>query len=159
MDRYIKNYNSSYIKCNNDGDLKILDRIKKYLKEKNKTILVCYGDEIANIQYDRLIKSHNMNKKLITVSTMNYKSNFGVFRKEKNKITFNEKPYFGNFNIGFMIFDIKNISKIKNFKNLSSYFSYICKLKSLNEFIHKGGHLTINTISDISKAEILIKKI
>ena len=158
LNSYIRKLNSKNIKCRNDGDISILERIKKYLIESKKTLLVCYGDEIANIKYSKLLNAHFNSKKILSVTTMKYKSNFGIFTKNNKKLIFNEKPYLGNYNIGFMLFDFANIKHIKNNKKLSNYFKKMCKLNLINEYIHNGNHLTVNTLEDLANAKTLIKK-
>ena len=79
-------------------------------------MLVCYGDEIANIKYSKLLNAHFNSKKILSVTTMKYKSNFGIFTKNNKKLIFNEKPYLGNYNIGLcclimLILDIYKIIK------------------------------------------------
>ena len=158
LNSYIRKLNSKNIRCRNDGDISILERVKKYLIENKKTLLVCYGDEIANIKYSKLLNSHFKSKKILSVTTMKYKSNFGIFTKNSKKLIFNEKPYLGNCNIGFMLFDYANIRHIKNNKKLSNYFIKMCKLNLINEYIHNGKHITVNTLEDLANAKTLIKK-
>lgn len=156
---YIKKYKNKNIKCHNDGDISIIQRIKKNLRKINSDLLVCYGDEIANVNYKKLIKIHYENNKQVTLTTLKIKSNFGFLKKNKNKYEFIEKPELGNCNIGFMIFNYKNHSKIGNLKSLPNYLNKLCKKNLIYEYLHTDKHITVNNIEDLAKAKKEIKKI
>ena len=82
--------------------------------------------------------------------------------EEKNKIkefVVNlEKPYLGNFNIGFMIFNYENIYYLKNYNKIENYLMKMCSLNNVNEYIHNGYHVTFNSISELEKAKENMKK-
>lgn len=143
----------------NDGDISILSRIKKTLDKENENLLVCYGDEYANVNLKKLIESHVKSKKLLTITTIKLKSNFGLLKKVNKKIKFIEKPYIGNCNIGYMIFDKKNIQFIKNQKSLPNYINKLGSLNEVNIFFHDKSHITINTLEDIFLAKTKFKTI
>ena len=67
-------------------------RIAINLKKRQSDLLVCYGDEIANINYRKIFKKHYQSKKLVTLTTIKVKSNFGFLRKNNDKYQFIEKP-------------------------------------------------------------------
>ena len=58
-----------------------------------------------------------------------------------------------------MIFDIKNLKFMKNFKSLVKYINKIGSIGEINEYIHRKKHLTINTLDDIFITEKKIKKL
>ncbi len=153
-----KNYNEDKIDLFNDGNISILNRIKKNLIRSKKNLIVFYGDEFANINFDKLIKSHIDSKKIITLTTYRYNSNFGFLFKKNNKFEFKEKPYLGNYNIGFMIFNYENIYYIKNYNKIENYLMKMCSLNNVNEYIHNGYHVTFNSISELEKAKENMKK-
>ena len=155
----LDNMKLSNLEIINDGNVRILERIKKNLIKEKKPILVCYGDEYANINLNQLLKSHYNSRKILTITTCNYKSNYGFLKLNDNKYTFIEKPLLGRYNIGYMIFDYKNINLIKNAKSLPNYINKLCALKQVNEYIHKKNHITFNTIEDVSIAQNKINKI
>ena len=156
---YIKKFKNKNIKCHNDGDISILQRISKNLKKTKRDLLVCYGDEIANIDYNKIIKKHYFSKKYVTMTTLKIVSNFGILKKNNDKYLFIEKPKLGNCNIGFMIFDYQNLKLIGASKSLPNYINKICKKNLINEYLHKDKHITVNNIEDIQKAKKEIKKI
>jgi len=156
---YIKKFKNKNLKCHNDGNISILQRIRKNLIKTRSDLLVCYGDEIANINYKKMIKKHYLSKKLVTMTTLKIKSNFGFLERKKNKYKFIEKPELGNCNIGFMLFSYRNEKLIGNYKSLPNYINKICNNNSLNQYLHKGKHITINNIEDLIKAKREINKI
>ena len=141
----------------NDGNIEILERIKKQLIRSKSALIVCYGDEVADIDVYKLIRSHSRSKKILTITTMKYKSSFGFLIKDKNNFTFSEKPVLGNYNIGYMIFDYENINYIKRYNKLENYINHLCQLNLVNEFTHNKKHLTFNTIEDIRIAKNKLK--
>jgi glucose-1-phosphate cytidylyltransferase len=143
----------------NDGNITILQRIKKTLMRERKDLLVCYGDELADIDFKKLINSHIKSKKLITISTIKLKSNFGFLKKNNDKYFFDEKPLIGYCNIGYMIFDYKNIMHIKNIKSISYYINKIGNLDQINRYTHEKNHITINTLEDLMIAQHKIKNL
>ena len=157
--KYIKKYKSKNIKCFNDGNISILERIKKNLKRTNNNLLVCYGDEISNVNIQLIIKKHNISKKLLTITTAKLKSNFGFLKKTDMGFEFDEKPYLGNYNIGFMIFDQQNLKLIGSSKSLPNFINKLCKKNLINEYIHNDKHITVNTIEDLYKAKKEIKNL
>ena len=68
------------LEISNDGDISILERVKKNLTKEKCSLLVCYGDEYANINIKQLLKSHFSSKKLLTITTKTLKSNFGFLK-------------------------------------------------------------------------------
>ena len=52
-------------------------RIKKVSKYLNDTFCLTYGDGVANINIDKLIKFHKKNKKLATMTVVNPPTRFG----------------------------------------------------------------------------------
>jgi len=159
LERNIKKLNFKDTFIHNDGDISILERIKKNLFREKQSLIVCYGDEFADIDYKKIISAHLKSKKLVTISTIKLKSNFGFIRKNDNKYFFDEKPLIGYCNIGYMIFDYKNLKYIGRLKSISKYINKIGKLDQINKYIHNKNHITINTLEDLMLAEYKIKHI
>ena len=162
IEKYIKKEFRKNKRINffDDGKISIIARIKKNLIRGENNLIVFYGDELADINFDRLIRSHNKSKKLITICTYKHFSSFGFLKKKsKNKFTFSEKPYIGNYNIGFLIFEHKNLKFIKNYNKLENYINFLCSKDQVNEYIHDGYHITFNSVLELELARKNIKKI
>ena len=69
-----------------------IKRIQKYIG--NEPFMLTYGDGVANINLDDLVKFHRQNKKLCTVTAVQPSGRFGAlnFGRENDVISFTEKP-------------------------------------------------------------------
>ena len=109
----------------------------KYL-DPNEDFLLTYGDGLANVDLDALIKNHKAAKKLATVTVVQPLSRFGVVDLDPNDqvMQFREKPQVeGWINVGFFVMNPKALqyvdpdgaleqeplSKLANDKNLNAY--------------------------------------
>ena len=142
--------------CINVGRLGGYYKIKNYLN--CEYLIVCYGDEIADINYNSLIKSHLKSKKPLTVSTFPMKLQFGLFLKKKNLYSFEEKPLIGNINIGFMLFSKESLTVLKKYNKIENFLKLMAKKNLINEFIHKKNRITVNTIEELEMANKKIIK-
>ncbi len=158
LDKTLTSFKIKNLILYNDGNISILDRIKKNLLREKTSLLVCYGDEYANINLNKLVKDHFESKKLLTITTIKIKSNFGILKKIGNSYNFFEKPFIGNCNIGYMIFDTKNIKYMSGYKSLPNYINKLAKINQINLYSHNKKHVTINTIEDIILAERKLNK-
>ena len=93
-----------------------LKRLKKYFKN-NETFMFTYGDGLCDVNLKKLLKFHQKNKKLITVTAVRPPARFGEIRINillflnkinymKTKKNFSTKIILKNFKIG-----LKQISK------------------------------------------------
>ena len=137
--------------------------IEKYLNEK---FLLTYGDGVADVDINKLIKSHEKSKKLATVTTVPTPARWGNINIANGKIkNFSEKPTQTTdfINGGFFIVEpeiLKFIKKgKKNLRWEKEVLELIVKKKQLNQFIHKGLWKAVDTINDKEELEnILLKK-
>lgn len=88
-------------------------KIRKYLKDCD-IFSVTYGDGVANINIDHLMKAHKETGVLGTITGVHPSGRFGEMEVSDSIVSeFNEKPNvsMGLINGGFMIFDRKVIDK------------------------------------------------
>ena len=166
-----KSFKSFHTKSKNRSKIKILDTgenddiIKRILKCEEickKYILICYGDTLVDLNIDKLIGFFNKNDKKITISSYNLKSQFGLMKvsKKGNVLSFSEKPNLGfYFNIGFFLMKKDNLKFLKPFKSFQNFLENKNSKLVLRSFIHKGSHITVNTISELSFANKRITEI
>jgi glucose-1-phosphate cytidylyltransferase len=91
-----------------------LKRLQKWL-EDDETFLFTYGDGVANIDIEALVKFHHAHGKLATVTTVRTPARFGRIAYEGDKIcNFHEKPQSGEgwINGGFFVLNRKAIDYI-----------------------------------------------
>jgi len=80
-------------------------RVEKYLDDIN---MLTYGDGVADIDINELVKFHKSHNKIITISGVHPPARFGEIVEENGKlISFAEKPQtsVGLINGGFMVFN------------------------------------------------------
>ena len=147
---------------NSGINVDIIKRIKDCSKKINKNILVCYGDTLVDLNINNLISFYNKNKNKIVFSSYTLKSQYGIIKigKKGKVISFNEKPDLGMyFNIGYFLFDKKNIIKMKKYTKFEKFLESRSIQKDLRSYIHYGKHITINTLSELSDAKLNLKNI
>ncbi len=135
-----------------------LKRLKNYLKE---TFLLTYGDGLSNVNLNKLIKFHNKNKKLITLTAVRPPARFGVIKINKGIVKyFREKNSLdaGWINGGFFVIDPKFINLIKNDDTYLERepFKKATYKKQLLAFKYSGFWQCMDTLRD---KEILENKI
>jgi NDP-sugar pyrophosphorylase family protein len=147
---------------NTSIDVDILERIKNITKNKKGEFLVCYGDTLADININKLIKQYLLNKKKLIISSYELKSSFGILNTYKNSnavIKFREKPNLNIwFNIGYFIFSQKYIKMLSRFKKFENFLHFCSKKKFMSTYKHLGQHITVNTISELEEAKSKIYK-
>lgn len=150
------------VKIINTGlNVTIIKRIKKCLPFCKDYVLVCYGDTIADIKINSVIKKFINSGQKTVISSYEMVSSFGVVKFNKSDIvySFKEKPSLDIwFNIGYILFKKKTLLKNKNL-SFDKLLSKIAKNKNLINYKHKGKHITVNTLTELEKAKIEIKKI
>ena len=143
----------------NDDIVKRLVKCERFCK---KYILLCYGDTITDINIDKLINFFALNQSKIILSSYNLKSQFGLMKISKSgKVrSFEEKPKLNfYFNIGYFLFKKENLKYMKLFNSFQKFLENKKTLKMLRSFIHKGDHITINTLHELNDAKKKLKKL
>jgi len=92
-----------------------LKRLQKWFDE-DETFLFTYGDGVADLAVETVVKFHHSHGKLATVTTVRSPARFGRIAFEEDKICdFNEKPQSGEgwINGGFFVLNSKVINYIE----------------------------------------------
>jgi len=116
-------------------------------------IMMTYGDGLANVPINRLIKFHYKNKSKITMTAVRPKQRYGVLKLNKNKVKFfdnsNEKSDV-YINGGFFVINKDAIKKIKHPKMYweKEPLTYFIKAKKLFAFKHDGFWKSLDTQKD-----------
>ena len=157
-----KKYKKSKIKVLDTGQkTEIIKRVSKISKQLSDNVILCYGDTLADIDLNKLIKFYLKNKNKFIVSSYELKSSFGILdMNHKNVVTdFREKPKLGMwFNVGYFVFSNKYLKILKNFNKFKNLLFFLAKNKHMKAFKHTGKHITVNTISELEEAKLQIKK-
>ena len=130
-----------------------LKKVEKYVSDDE--FMVTYGDGLADIDINALLKFHHSHGKLATVTGINPASRFGELIVSGDRIeTFNEKPSISDRFIsgGFFVF------KKEIFKYLSSDDNSDLEIGPLEEisakgqlmlYKHKGSWACMDTLRDM----------
>ncbi len=139
----------------------IATRIKKIFNQTSDDILICYGDTLANVNLDNLLKLQKQKKNKTLITTIQHKSSFGIIKLRKNKeiISFLEKPKLNLFiNIGYILIKKNKLKDIFKFKNFQNFLKYLIKNNKVFSNVHKGKHTTVNTIYELEQAKKNLSK-
>lgn len=127
-------------------------KVKDYLK--NETFLMTYGDGVADININELIKYHKQAQQTATVTATQPSGRFGALQIENNGVvtSFKEKPDGdGNWiNAGFFVLEpdifgyLDDDSTIFERKPLQT----LAKEGQLKAFCHKGFWMPMDKLSD-----------
>ena len=108
----------------------------------DENFMMTYGDGLANVNLDKLVKNHNASNKLATVTVVQPLSRFGVVDLDENDqvVQFREKPQVeGWINVGFFVMDPKVISYIDPAEPLEQKpLAKLANNGNLNAFRHEG---------------------
>ncbi len=144
MTEKIENYfqNFKNVKVIDTGlDTPTAGRILHISEHLDENFIITYGDGLANVRIDELIKFHFSHENIGTLTSTNPTSKFGLveFDKEFKVTQFIEKPKLTNdfVNIGFMVFNKKFEKYLKPDAALEEYsLIKLCEDSELRTFIH-----------------------
>ena len=113
-----------------------------------------YGDGLSNINLCKLLKFHQKNKKIGTVTAVHPPARFGEMKIAKNNIVyeFKEKPLTSKswINGGFFIFNYKFFSYLGNNSSIleKEPLENLSKKNQLKAFKHNGFWQCMDTKRD-----------
>jgi len=135
-----------------------IKKIKKYIG--NERFFLTYGDGLSNININKLLKFHNLSKKIVTLSAIKFKGRYGSIKiKENNVESFQEKPDYANswINGGFFVCEPSVFEFIKNNKTVFERdpIENICSKNKLGAFKHNGFWHPLDNVKDKRNLEKL----
>lgn len=139
-------------------------RIKRLEKIIGKnTFMATYGDGLSNINLKSLLKFHNKEKNIATLTAVRPPARFGAIKLKGTKvISFKEKSNLdeGWINGGFFVFEPEVFKYLKNDKTYLERepLESISKIKKLGSFKHEGHWQCMDTVRDKQILEKMIKK-
>lgn len=166
----LKNYKNKNFLIKNTGISSSigerLNKILKYIKE-NSNILLINGDTLLNFNLKNIIKSHLRSKKLVTVSTYQFETNFGLIKIKNKTISSFEKKVKMNkinslknsyyiINAGISVINKKALENFKfNNKDFENkFYNFMIKQKEVNLFDIKGKIFQFDTPKDIDNYKL-----
>lgn len=128
-------------------------KIKKYFKH-NEAFLLTYGDGLSNLNINKLIKSHQKSKKLVTLTGVQPEGRYGIISLSKSSLVnkFIEKPVGDKnwVNGGFFVVNSNVLKYLKSNKDVweKNILEKLCKNKQLNCYKHHGFWKCMDTRND-----------
>lgn len=166
LENYFKNekINNCNIVVKNTGLNSLTgQRIKKIYKyvKKDEFFFLTYGDGLADININKLVKFHKQSNKLVTITAVNQIPRWGKLILKKNLVTsFEEKKmnYNDYINGGYFIVKPEAIKFIKgNVAWEQSPLKIISKKKQLVAYKHKKFWYAMDTLREKKELEKMIK--
>ena len=139
-----------------------LKRLKKYIG--HETFMMTYGDGLSNVNLKKLLKFHEKNKKLVTLTAVRPPARFGALQLKSDLVSyFKEKSKTDEnwINGGFFVMEPDFFKFLKNDHTILERrpLENIAKKKQLAAFRHEGFWRCVDTKKDKDKLnEIFSKK-
>jgi glucose-1-phosphate cytidylyltransferase len=129
-----------------------LQRLQTILNSE-ETFMLTYGDGVADIDIDALIKFHKSHGKLATVTAVRPPARFGTMQFDGELVVdFHEKPQTGEgwINGGFFVFEPEIFGYLNNDDTVleGSPLENLAKDKQLMAFHHTGFWQCMDTVRD-----------
>ncbi len=138
-----------------------IKRIAKYIDDES--FMLTYGDGVADINVKELVKFHEKNNKIATMTTYNIGQRFGVIEVDDNNIikNFREKDDTDGslINIGFMVLKTEVFNYIKDDTTVfeKEPLQMLAKDNELVSFKHNGFWRCMDTKRDMDELNKLWK--
>lgn len=135
-----------------------LKRVKDYIS--NETFMFTYGDGVADININELLKFHKSHGKFATVTVVQPPGKFGSVEINENKVTeFHEKPPGDNawINGGFFVLEPDVINYIKDDNTIweREPLENLANDGQLMAYKHKGFWKCMDTLRDKRELDTL----
>jgi glucose-1-phosphate cytidylyltransferase len=126
-----------------------------------KSFLLAYGDDLSNVDINKVIDMHERNRKMVTLTSVRLTSNFGIvdMTPDGTVIQFREKPQLDQWiNGGYLVVDKDVIGHIAPGKDETDAFAELAKEGKVQAYKHEGFWKTMNTIKDMEELNDLWNK-
>jgi glucose-1-phosphate cytidylyltransferase len=127
----------------------------------DEKFLLAYGDDLCNVDINKVIEMHNKNCKFVTLTSVRLVSNFGIVEMDENNVVrqFREKPVLDQWiSAGFLVLNREVIDFIKPGMDETDAFEELAKDGKVQAYKHYGFWKTMNTIKDMEELNDLWKK-
>lgn len=128
-------------------------RVQEYIPKTDDTFMVTYGDGVSTIDIHTLLAFHKKQKTIGTITGVHPRTKYGMVRSgENSRISkFIEKPVLKKdwVNGGFMIFNKKFFTYLRNGEMEHEGIRRLIKEQELSLFIHEGFWHSMDTYVDV----------
>lgn len=135
-------------------------KIQPCINEEN--FFVAYGDDLSNVDLNRLLDYHLKHKRVVTLTAVNPYSQFGILELAKEGVitNFHEKPRLEHWiNGGFFIFNREIFNYLQPNQDLEKdVFRNLAQKGEIIAYRHRGFWGCMNTYKDNLQLNELWKK-
>ncbi len=133
-----------------------IKRLQPYLKDE--TFMVTYGDGVADVDLNELVKFHRSHGKIATVTAVRPPARFGeLLFNEDSTVNFSEKPqaHAGWINGGFLVFEPKLFDYLGDDSSILEFdeLEQLAAENQLVAFRHPGFWQCMDTLRDKRQLE------
>jgi glucose-1-phosphate cytidylyltransferase len=135
-------------------------RARDYLPDK---FFLTYGDGVSNVDLNKLLKQHNEDNSLLTLTAIKPMGRFGALEIKKQLISsFREKSSNDEswINGGFMVVEKRLLEFIKGDNDIleQDVFNRLIEIQQMAAYKHDGFWQCMDTLRDREKLEDLLKE-
>ena len=119
---------------------------------KGDKFLLAYGDDLCNVNINDVIKFHEENGKMVTLTSVKLVSNFGIVDMDEDGTVrqFKEKPVLDYWiSGGYLVLNKEVLNYIGPNMDETDAFELLAKEGKVQAFRHEGFWKTMNTIKDM----------
>lgn len=128
---------------------------------KGDKFLLAYGDDLCDVNINDVIRFHEENAKMVTLTSIKLSSNFGIVEMDESCTVkqFKEKPVLDHWiSGGYLVLNKEVIDHIKPGMDETDAFEALAADGKVQAFKHEGFWKTMNTIRDMQELNGLWKK-
>ena len=161
--RYFRrNHRNLEIEIVDSGEADIIQRIKDSAEYLGGDFIMSYGDTLADVDLDKLIRFHQSHEGDASITCYPLQTQFGIVEMtEGDRVaSFLEKPVLDKWiNIGYYYFNRRIIARANRHKKFLGFLHEIIGEGRLYGYKHRGIHITVNTIKELRDAETNITQL
>lgn len=127
-------------------------RVKDYIPDEDKNFMVTYGDGVSDIDIRELVKFHEKQNTIGTITGVHPRSKYGLVKTNNEGIVedFQEKPVLKDrTNGGFMVFKREFFDYLKPGELEHPALKRLVAKKQLSVFSHDGFWHSMDTYPDV----------
>ena len=116
--------------------------------------LICYGDELADVDVGALAKHHEATTSALTFTTARQKIAGGVFNtySSSSRVTIDEEAA-AVVNVGFVVAEKQCWDMLNASDGVSTWINRLAYARPVSSFSHEGKRATVNSLADLAYAE------
>jgi glucose-1-phosphate cytidylyltransferase len=136
-------------------------KCKNFIPKNDLNFMVTYGDGVANVDIQKILRFHKSQKTVGTVTGVHPRTKYGLLKINQNNLVteITEKPVLSDWvNGGFMVFT----KKIFNYLNKNEYeheaIKRLADIKQLSIYKHNGFWFAVDTYKELEDLNVMWKR-